>query len=694
MAAIDTKLDLSRVSGVGDIKSFKEAPSVSVSRSQTQKGSKFESLAKALRDVSPVLLDWSNKYSKEKSAEETLEGANAINGMTLNDARVAHKAGFPDIENPWARYGAYKQYAINAADNFQMEFQKSYIANQGDKNYSWEADFNERTSSFLTGKEDDVYFQSAFNAINSTTRSWINKKEVERQSAFLTERVTNDTSFQVKTIPDRVKTRLEVDFLENWSLPHDFDDASYFQAQNEFFKKNFEKYWDEELDLIKTNLNPALTLSDLDSIILDQGEAHLAVDGRFASFYAKMITEERPDGTPSIIDNPKYVARAKNLLTEIKLIDNLNKFETNFKLGNVSSYNTKEFNKNANSMLKQKIKFYKASEGLDDNQAFAKAVLELIPAMKVNAPIRYVQEILSRPIGREITRDNRLALELAVLLQKEGLFGTYFDENNKNSVLWSIAVNKYNAAEMPNADSILKELGDYQGNFTKQDYATLISEDKKEFVSKFSDLAMNKPKNRAVIYSMAEYFKNIVPDTWSEELESWVEKNYEVFNETLYSKNKLQLLGITADKFDYSKAVVAELLIEKLDLAGNIEDDNLTDIFMEDMAVTGYREVGKELKKIPSDKLTLIMDNYELIINAEDGELSLGIEGDVNYKLPATFTKDGNTYWLTIPVEEFKARLMKKDEEYRLIKIQEAEEKNLRHLEDLNKPMVWGEGGA
>ena len=47
-----------------------------------------------------------------------------------------------------------------------------------------------------------------------------------------------------------------------------------------------------------------------------------------------------------------------------------------------------------------------------------------------------------------------------------------------------------------------------------------------------------------------------------------------------------------------------------------------------------------------------------------------------------------------IPVEEFKARLMKKDEEYRLIKAQEAKEKNLRHLENLNKPMVWGEGGA
>jgi len=61
MAAIDTKLDLSRVSGVGDIKSFKEAPSVSVSRSQTQKGSKFESLAKALSDISPTLLQWSDK---------------------------------------------------------------------------------------------------------------------------------------------------------------------------------------------------------------------------------------------------------------------------------------------------------------------------------------------------------------------------------------------------------------------------------------------------------------------------------------------------------------------------------------------------------------------------------------------------------------------------------------------------------
>ena len=162
MAAIDTKLDLSKTT----IKSFTEAPSVSVSRSQTEKGSKAESLAKALRDISPVLLQWSNKYSKEKSTEETLEGANAINGMTLNDARAAHKAGFPDIENPWARYGAYKQYAINAADNFQMEFQKSYIANQGDKNYNWETGektSNQRVPQWMIGEWLHVRLIMAFN---------------------------------------------------------------------------------------------------------------------------------------------------------------------------------------------------------------------------------------------------------------------------------------------------------------------------------------------------------------------------------------------------------------------------------------------------------------------------------------------------------------------------------------------------
>ena len=42
--------------------------------------------------------------------------------MTLEEAKEAHKNGFPDIFNGWARYGAYKQYANNSVDNFIQDF--------------------------------------------------------------------------------------------------------------------------------------------------------------------------------------------------------------------------------------------------------------------------------------------------------------------------------------------------------------------------------------------------------------------------------------------------------------------------------------------------------------------------------------------------------------------------------------------
>jgi len=685
MAAIDTKLDLSRVSGVGDIKSFKEAPSVSVSRSQTQKGSKFESLAKALSDISPTLLQWSDKYSKEKATEGTLKGANAINGMTLNEARIAHKAGFPDIENAWARYGAYKQYASNAADNFVFEFQNSYNENKHDKKYNWETDLAEKTQVFLEGKEEDVYFQGAYSVANTTLTSWINKQEVEKQSALLTERVKTDTSFQVKSIPKKVETRIEVDFLENYTSPHDFDDEGYYEAQAKFRNDNFIKYWEEELDLIKTNLNPAITLSDLDSIIISQGEAHVATDGRYAAMYKKMITEERPDGTPAIMDNPKYQTRAEALLDEIARIENTGNFYNDFQNGNVSKYSKKDFIKNSDDMLKHLIKVNKAQFNIDDNQAFAKAVLDLMPAMKKNAPIKYIQEILNRPIGREVTRDNRLGLQLAILLHKEGLFGAYFDENNKQSVFWSIAVNKFLTGNQ-NPDQILKELGQFQGNFMKKAYSTLISENKEEFNNRFGRLDMLKPKNRSIIYPMGEYFKNVAGDGWENELESWVKKNYTEFNEVLYSKNKLQELGIEANEYENAKKVVLELLNDKLSLTDNLRDSDLENVF-DDIGVTGYKEIGSViLKGLPKEKLYLLLEDYELILNPEDGEISLGIKhGDVSFQLPATWeSKDGTVSWLTVPISEFRTALNKKAVEQKE-KLKEKAFKKDKKISKINK---------
>ena len=140
MAAIDTKLNVDT-----SIKSIGEAPAVRVSGERVDRN-RFKTLADALKDFNPALKQFVVDKEEEKADKLTLEGANAINGMTLEEAKAAHKAGFPDIQNPWARYGAYKQYANNAADNFVFEAQKNYNANKGNKDYNWETDYAERFS--------------------------------------------------------------------------------------------------------------------------------------------------------------------------------------------------------------------------------------------------------------------------------------------------------------------------------------------------------------------------------------------------------------------------------------------------------------------------------------------------------------------------------------------------------------------
>ena len=121
MAKIDTSIT------TGSITSINKTPSVSVGSGGRVIDSNAQILAKTLSSVNSVLGDYVKEKTLEKGKADALEGANAINGVTLEEAKELHKAGFPDIKNEWARYGAYKQYASNASDNFVFEFQKEYL---------------------------------------------------------------------------------------------------------------------------------------------------------------------------------------------------------------------------------------------------------------------------------------------------------------------------------------------------------------------------------------------------------------------------------------------------------------------------------------------------------------------------------------------------------------------------------------
>ena len=654
MAKIDTSIT------TGSISSINKTPSVSVGSGGRVIDSNAQILAKTLSSVNSALGDYVVKKEKEKATEQTLEGANAINGVTLEEAKELHKAGFPDIKNEWARYGAYKQYASNASDNFVFEFQKEYLENQYSKEWNWQTALSEKMSGFSQDKTNDVYFDTAVNAANETLKKWVNGQELEKESKLLTERVNKDTSFAITTIPEKIATKMEVQFHEEYAMPYDYDTGEYAAEKEKYMLENFSRMWDEELQDIKNNLNPAITLSDLDGLIIEAGESHVATDGRFAAFYAKMLTERRPDGTPSIAENPKWNEAAAALIEKIDSMEGVNNFEADFMSGNLQNYDNKDYNKMSSELIEQKIKMVMAGNNeIDSAQAFEIVVQNLLPAIKDNPPIPYLKDILSRNISRDNPSNNqsRLALSLAIQLNKNGMLGAYFNKDNKMSTFWSIAVMKAKSGQNP--DDILKELAQYSGNF--KSYTTLVSENKEAFKNTFSNLDMLKPKNKQIIYSMGEYFKNVVGSEWEASLKNWVEINYEEYNGVLYSKNELQELGINAEDYDASKVLIAKMLANKLKITSDVIDSDW------DVAELNYIVDDSEVPVSTRDSkkpLDLLIDNYELIINTEDGEISLGVKAaDFEYQVPATMTTKDGTFWLTVPKAEFKAELVKLKEE-------------------------------
>ena len=663
MAKIDTDITTGSISSIGT------TPSVNVGSGRRIIDSSSQVLAKSLSGVSEALGKYVQIKEKEKATEATVEGANAINGMTLEDARELHKAGFPDIKNEWARYGAYKQYASNASDNFVFEFQNEYYANQNSKEWNWQTALAEKTATFNAGKENDVYFESAMLNANETIKKWTNAQELVKESKILTERVNKDTSFAITTIPEKIKTKLEVQFMEDYAMPYDYDSGEFEAEKQKYMLENFTKAWDEELQIVKDNLNPAITLSDLDGLIIEAGESHVATDGRFAAFYAKMLTERRADGTPSIAENPRWNEAAAALLAKIAGLEGLDNFESDFNSGKTMNYDNSEYNKNANELLKQKIKIIKANNSnISDAQAFELAIDGMLPALKNNPPVTYIKDILGRTISRGSTEQSRLAFSLAVKLHENGMLGAYFNKDNKMSVFWSIATKKHQAGEDP--DKILKEIGQYSNNFKA--YTTLVSENKEEFNNDFSDLDMFKPKNKQIIYTMGEYFKNIIgEDGWKEGLINWVDINYEEYGGVLYSKNELQELGINASDYEFSKKVIAKMLVKKLDMTSHIDSDwETADL----NRIVDVMDLPPEEQPVDFE-----IEDYELIINNEDGELSLGVKAaDYDYQLPATMTtEDNQVFWLTVPKKEFKKKLLEMKNEQNTLAAERARLKSI-----------------
>ena len=174
---------------------------------------KFGALADTLAQINPTIKKLADKDLKQKAEASLEEGQATINGMTLEQAKEAHKNGFPDIFNGWARYGAYKQYANNSVDNFIQDFKNDYWSKRNQEGYNWQDHYNEASATYLQGKEGDEFFASAYNNGTEEIRKWLNVKEFEKQQEELQFKVIGNTSLAIQNLPEKVEEQLEILFM-------------------------------------------------------------------------------------------------------------------------------------------------------------------------------------------------------------------------------------------------------------------------------------------------------------------------------------------------------------------------------------------------------------------------------------------------------------------------------------------------
>ena len=112
-----------------------------------------------------------------------------------------------------------------------------------------------------------------------------------------------------------------------------------------------------------------------------------------------MLTTNRPDGTPAIINNPKYQDRVTKLVEDLRDAVNLNVNTQNWFVGNVGSMSKKTEKDLANDIFDKEFRIKKA-EGLSDADAFLSATLTIMPGMKRNEPVPQITELLQKPLTK------------------------------------------------------------------------------------------------------------------------------------------------------------------------------------------------------------------------------------------------------------------------------------------------------
>jgi len=643
----------------------------------------FEQLADTLASINPAIKALADKKFKEQNEQKANEGAAKINGMTLEESKLAHKNGFPDIYNGWARFGAYKQYANNSVDKFIQDFKQDYWAQRNTANYNWQDHYSQYSENYLADKGDDEFFASAYNESTAKLRTWLNGKEFEKQSDNLTTRIRQNTSYDLQALPHKVEEELEIAFYENELMEEMEGEVSmnvkdYAERKQKYFAENAEKMFEKLFYDVKNNKNPALDNVDFDQILIQEAKTHALIDGRFANSYIKFLTQNKPDGTPSTLNNPNLAPQVREILNSLKDSNDLVNYAVNWSQGNVASYSKSDRKKFDNQLFDKEVAA-RTSAGATPAEAFLNTVVSLEMGMKLNEPIGRIEDLLSKPLSPYTTEDSKLALEVYARLDKSGLTGIYFKENDKSKYDFFIA----NAMVQSGMDyrDVIREIGTQK--YRTSEIITLNAEDRKEL----QGYAVNSAyaPNQELTQMIGEYFKNTMPEgaNYIKATGEFIDKHYTDVNGRLISNYKIKKIGVNPDNYDVFKINAIELLKEKLNTDKDIiEDSELIGFFFDETNV----DVSGTAPNIDRG---LDLNNYEIIVNDERDTIMFKENLSTSLDVPATVEyKDGQTVWLEIPISIVKDRMKEKqasqdilDEKARIAKDKKLKAKQKREKE-------------
>jgi hypothetical protein len=649
-------------------------PVMSTGQQQIVGKDKFEALADTLATINPTIKKLADQKLKERNEASFEEGKAKINGMTLDEAREAHKNGFPDVFNGWARYGAHKQYAINSTDNFIQDFKNQYWSRRNETGYNWQEHYNELSQQYLADKQGDEFFASAYNEGTSELRRWLNVKEFEKQEEDLQYKVIGNTSLSIQGLPTKVEEQLEIAFYD--ANPPMTLGKNYQERKAKFFQENMSKTFKDMFYKLKENRNPAMSLADFDDVLINEAELHAKLDGRFSNEYIELLTSNRPDGTPAIINNPKYQKRVSALVDDLRDAVTLGVNTQSWFMGNVGSMSKTDRTKLASDIFDKEYRI-KKSQGLSNSQAFQATTMTLMSGLKRNEPVKQIADLLEKPLTREYTEDNKLALEIYSMLDKNGITGIYFKENDKNKYKFFVANLRKEAGEDPR--DIILSMGTM--DTTTKEINDLTSADKQKIQSFSANMA--NPRNQELAYMTAKYFKNIAGGTdtdYIKQAEKFLDQYYTDVNGRYVSNYKMAQFGVKPEQYDSFKSIAIEMLKEKLNTEKNIiEETDITGFFFDETNLD-FPETNE-----PNVDRGIDLDKYELIVNTEDDVLYFKEDDGSPLEIPATVEyKDGQTVWLQVPIKLVKERFDTSEAE-RQAKQAIEDEKRLKEKDALNR---------